>query len=177
MIRWELVVLVSALASGLMWMVMDWRAGKRGKQVLEGADTVADAVSASVVEAFGDRLEKLRDVEALSERKLTLEAEVAQLRKEKGEIETDFNRQERELHHAAGLLRKELEAELARVRAEASHDADKRVLEVERDFGKKQMEFAEERFKGELETLGKLVETLTERLPDVSARINLKGEA
>ena len=174
-----MALLVGMIGGGVMLVVWHWFKDRHrpGEPVMDTADIVADSVARMVVEQFGDRIEKLQDVESLTEQKLVLEAQVATLTSQASEITADYARKQRELEHAAGLLRKELDAELTRVRAEASHEADSRILEVERTFGKKQLEFAEERFRGELETLGGLVETLTERLPDVSARLRLKGEA
>lgn len=174
-----IALFVGMFGGAVVILILEWRRGafRHSQPVMDSADVVADSVARMVVEQFGDRIDKLQDVETLTHRKLELEAEVGQLIRQKDEITSAYTRKERELEHAAGLLRKELDAELVRARAEASHDAETRILEVEREFGKKQMAFAEERFKGELETLNDLVETLTERLPDINARIRLKGEA
>jgi hypothetical protein len=173
-----IALLVGMIGGGVMLVVFHWFKDRHrpGEPVMDTADVVADAVARMVVQQFGDRIEKLQDVETLTHQKLELEAELAMLVRQKDEITGDFARKQRDLEHAAGLLRKELDAELTRVRAEAEHEAQTKILAKEREFNKRQMEFTEERFKGELETLNGLVETLTERLPDINARIRLKGD-
>ncbi len=173
-----MALVVGVLGAVLVILFLEWWKDRHrpGEPVMDTADIVADSVARMVVEQFGDRIEKLQDVESLTEQKLVLEAQVATLTSQASEITADYARKQRELEHAAGLLRKELDAELVRVRAEATHEADSRILEVERTFNKKQMDFAQERFKGELETLNGLVETLTDRLPDINARLRLDGK-
>ncbi|MCK5652573.1 MAG: hypothetical protein KAJ42_14390 [Gemmatimonadetes bacterium] len=173
-----MALLVGMIGGGVMLVVWHWFKDRHrpGEPVMNSADIVADAVARMVVEQFGDSIQQLQDVETLTQQKLELKSEVERLIRQKDDITADYARKQRELEHAAGLLRKELDAELVRVRAEASHEAESKILEVERTFNKKQMDFAQERFKGELETLNGLVETLTERLPDVSARLRLDGK-
>ncbi len=174
-----MVIILLGLVAGAIVVAM-WEWGKRRARKESpaglGADVVADSIAAMVVDHFGTRIDKLRDIEALTDRKVQLEGELAQLRREKEEIELTFGQKERTLEHAAGLLRKELDQELSAAKAQADHSAERRILEAERKFNKEQMEFAEKRFEGELKTLNSLVETLTERLPDVSARMKLDGK-
>lgn len=173
-----MIVVLGAIGGSIFIAMWEWgkRRARKDSPVSEGADVVANDIAGLVIDHFGSRIDKLRDIEALSDRKVELEGELHTLRREKEDIETAFTQKERTLEHAAGLLRKELDQELQGVTAEADQKAERRILEVERKFNKERMEFAEKRFEGELKTLNELVETLTERLPDVSARLKLDGK-
>jgi len=172
------ILILGAIGGSIFIAMWEWgkRRARKDNPATKGADVIADDIAGLVVERFGTTLDELRDVEALTAQRHRLENELHQLRREKDEIEVTFAQQQRTLEHAAGLLRKELDQELAGVRAEAKHEADERILVKEREFNKQRMEFAEKRFEGELKTLNELVETLTERLPDVSARLKLDGK-
>lgn len=172
------IIVIGAICSSIFIALWEWgkRSARKDNPVAQGADAVADAVAKMVVEQFGSQLDTMRDVEGLTEQKLRLESQLVALRREKEEIEQVFAQKERTLDHAAGLLRKELDVELDHAKAEAKHEADQRILIKEREFNKQQLDATEARFKGELATLNGLVTTLTERLPDVSARLRLKGE-
>ncbi len=149
----------------------------RKKPAAKTADIVTDAIAELVVKQFGEHLTSIADIEALQASKLRLEATLRELCKEGESIKETFERKQRDLEHAAGLLHKEMDAEMKIREQTAKHEADQRILTVERDFNQKQLAFSEKRFEGELKTLNSLVETLTERLPDVNARIKLNGSA
>ena len=115
---------------------------------------------------------KIEREEATKERDLSkqvveLQAKIAELRVEESRITEEYERQEREVRHEVGLLRKQVEAETEMATAEAVLKVREENLTADRDRFEQQMKFTTERFEKETIYLRDIMGQILKRLPTI----------
>lgn len=110
----------------------------------------------------------------LSKTVVELQTEIATLTADRSKIEEEYERQEREVRHEVGLLRKQTEAEVEMAKTEAVLAVREENLANDRERFETQMKFTTERFEKEIGYLRDIMRQVMERLPtiEVSKRIN-----
>ncbi|KKM76529.1 hypothetical protein LCGC14_1379220 [marine sediment metagenome] len=169
------VIIALGVSAWALWMVKIHQSYKT-KPVQDAQDAAVNALAQQVVLDLGEKLDTLKEFDTLATRKAQLEVEVGNLTVEKADAEHGFARMQRELEHAAGLMRKELDAELERVKAQVGLDADKKVLAAERRYSQETMEAREKAFDQQLARTDEITERLFKLVPNIEARLRLKGD-
>jgi predicted nuclease with TOPRIM domain len=105
---------------------------------------------------------------SLSATVLELREEISRLKVERSTIEEEYERQEREVRHEVGLLKKQTEAETEIARKEAVLEVREENLDADRTRFEEQMRFTTKRFEEEGKYTRELMTEILKRLPTVT---------
>ena len=157
-------------------------------------DTVVEDVSERMTqEATAEILRSLREGLALYREDAQMAGEVTRLTRElarleglkstieagfateRADMESSFARKEREIEHATGLLRKQVDADLELGKREAVLAVQEGNLKEAQEAFESRMGFMTDRFEKEVAYQRELSEQLLERLPTASVKTRLTG--
>lgn len=128
-----------------------------------------------IAELLGKR-EALNDELKLQGTVKQLRKEVEKLEIEKDRIIEDNDRQEREVRHEVGLLRKQVETERELATKEAVLKVREENLQADRDRFEEQMKFTTDRFEKEVTYLHEIATAMLQRLPTVNVNKEIVEE-
>jgi len=146
------------------------------RKVHDAAQSTVEDLAAKIVVDIGEKLDSLKEFDQLAMKRAQLEAELVALKMEKADITEVFERTRRDLEHEAGLLRKQLDHELAVVKQEAALDADRRVLAAERRFGEESLKAQTTAFEQRIKFIESYTNKLMDLVPKVEALVKLGGK-
>ena len=133
-------------------------------------------VWADIEERLTRDLHGIKSVTDLSDRVRELRQSVEALEIEKGRKQEEFDRRERELEHKIGLERERQKTELAAGKREATLAVREENLAADQKRFAEQMAFHEKRFTEEVGYLKDMVKNVLDRLPDVTANLEIGGK-
>ena len=172
----EVFLAVMSLVAMTLMALIVWHLKKR-QPVNAAADVVTEEIAKQVVSELAEKLDALKNYDKMIERRTQLETELIELRKQRDTIQETFDRKQRELEHAAGLARNQLEAELEHGRIKADLDAQKKVIDAERKYNEQALAAQKESFDKQMERTQEITEQLFKLVPNIEARLRLKGSA
>lgn len=147
-------------------------------------DTVADEADRALREELKDEVAGLRaDVRALTNLKdrttelRQTEDRLEVLKREKGRLDEEATRRERDTQHKVGLLMERQEQDLANAKRETVLDTRTENLAAERALFERQMTFQTERLGQEIERMERMQTALMEHLPSIEAMFTNKTGA
>lgn len=145
--------------------------------VIAGKRTELEKALRSLLQDLDERVSKdlagIRSVADMAGRVKKLREELEVLKIEKARADEEMDRREREIEHKVGLERARQKHELEAGKREAILKVREENLDADRKRFEEQMAFHNKRFTEEVGYLKGLMESLMERLPDVSATIEL----
>lgn len=145
--------------------------GDKPSELRELTDEIR-RLSKEVASLKGER-DALAEERKRHEEVLQLRERIETLKIEKARREEEQARKEREVRHEVGLLRKQVEAEQEIARQQAILEVREENLAADRNRFEEQMKFTTARFEREVEYLHKLAGQILERLPNVSAALEV----
>lgn len=156
--------------------------------VTDKAEDITNALATQIVLELADKLDSLKEYDKLAARRAQLENDLITLQQKKAEIivglqkqneaaSKQFMKERREIDHQTGLMRKQLDHEL-RVAVEKSElKAAREILDAEKKFGEEALQEQKKSIERELTSVKEITERLFALVPNLEAKLNLKGKA
>jgi hypothetical protein len=173
-----LVVLASFVGVMFLtyWLTRRFALSSSADAINQATDSLNAELAKRIIDELSTKFASLADYDQLISERAKLEVEVRQLRLAKEEIEASTAWKQREMEHELGLRKKELDAQLQQGLAKAQLDADRRTLDAEKQFNEQALANAQKGFDQQLKATHEITEKLFALVPNLEARLKLKGE-